>query len=170
LCLWLNERKEENNMTAPTFHVVNALAPVADFYSGGGAAFDTDIISARGHGVLFIIQSGVSAGAAANTITVEACSTITATATTTIPFLYRQCVATDVWSEWTAATATGFSAVNTASNSMFQIWVEPAEIAETGYEFVRLSGDETADHAVIGGILAIVLDPRYGPTTETMLT
>lgn len=157
-------------MTAPTFHVVNALPPVADFYSGGAGAMDTDIISPRGSGVLFIIQSGVSAGAAANTITVEACSTIAAAATTTIPFLYRQCVATDVWGEWTAATTAGFSAVNTVSNSMWQIWVDPAEIAETGYEYVRLSSDETADHAVIGGVLAIVLDPRFAPTSETMLT
>jgi len=143
---------------------------VADFYSGGASAFDTDIISARGSGVLFIIQSGVSAGAAANTITVEACSTTAAAATTAIPFEYRECVATDVWGEWTAATSAGFSAVNTVSNSMWQIWVDPQEIAETGYEYVRLSGDETADHAVIGGILAIVLDPRFAPTAETMLT
>jgi len=157
-------------MLAPTFHVVNALAPVADFYSGGTAAFNTDIISARGGGVLFVIQSGATAGAAANTITVEACSTITATAVTTIPFVYRECVATDVWGAWTAATTAGFSAVNTVANSMWQIWVDPAEIAETGYEFVRLSGDETGDFAVVGGILAIVLDERYGPTTESMLT
>jgi hypothetical protein len=156
-------------MQAPTFHVINAIVPVADVF---GTSNDSDIISPRGGGVLFIIYSGAVSGAAVNTITVEACSTIGAAATTEIPFMYRQCVATDVWSDWTAASvpATGFSADNTVANSMFQVWVDPAEIAETGYEFVRLSTFETGNFTILGGVLAIVIDERYGPTTESMLT
>ena len=152
-------------MTAPTFHIVNAIPPIADIEEGGML---TDIISARGGGVLFIYYTGVNAGAD-SAITVQACSTITATATTAIPFVYRSCVATDVWGDWAEATSNTFT-TSQVSNAMHQIWVDPAEIAETGYEFVRMVGTEDTDTTCLGGVLAIVLEPRYGPTTETFLT
>jgi hypothetical protein len=151
----------------PNFHVINALPPVADAFD---TAMDTDIIDAGvGDGVLFIIQEGATAGAGVSTVTVEASSTIAAAAVATVPFVYRQCVATDVWGAWTAATAAGFSATMTAANSMWQIYVDSAEIAEEGYRYVRLSTDETGDFAVLAGVLAIVVNPRYGPTTATAL-
>ncbi len=154
-------------MNAPTFHVVNALPPIADIEEGGMAS---DIISARGGGVLFIYYTGVNAGGD-STITVDACSTITASATTQIPFIYRANVATDVWGDWTAVTvaATGFTS-SQVSNAVHQIFVDAAEIAETGYEFVRLVGTEDTDNTCLGGILAIVIDARYQPTSETFLT
>ena len=143
-------------------HVINALPPVADAYN---SAADTDIIDAGGgEGVLFIIHNGVASGAGVSTITVEACSTITASATTTIPFVYRACTSGDTWGVWTAATATGFSATMTASNSMWQVYVDSAEVAEAGYRYVRLSTDETADFAVVGSVLAIVIPGRYAPS------
>ena len=151
----------------PTFHVINALPPVADAFD---TAMNTDIIDAGvGDGVLFIIHEGATAGAGVSTITIEASSTITATATATVPFVYRACVATDVWGDWTAATATGFAATMTAANSMWQVYVDSAEIAEEGYRYVRLSTDETADFAVLAGVLAIVVNPRYGPSMATAL-
>ncbi len=152
-------------MSIPNFHVVNALAPVADF---AATSFDTDIIRVEGEGILFVVQQGVNAGGI-STITVEACSTITATAVATVPFIYRSCVATDVWGEWTAAAATGFSSSAVAA-SMHQIYVDAAELAEEGYAYVRLSGDETTDLAVIGSILAIVIGGRYTPRITTLLT
>jgi hypothetical protein len=154
-------------MSIPNFHVVNAIQPVADF---AATSFDSDIVKALGEGVLVIIYSGAVSGAAASTITVEACSTITATAVATVPFIYRECVATDVWGEWTAAAATGFSALNTVAGSMWQIWVDSAELAEEGYTYVRLSGDETANFTILGGVLAIVVTGRYEPRTTTLLT
>jgi len=148
-------------------HVINALPPVADAFD---TSKDSDIIDAgAGEGVLFIIQEGATGGAAASTITVEASSTITATAVATVPFIYRQCVATDVWGAWTAATVTGFSMVNTAANSMWQVYVDSAEIAEEGYRYVRLSTDETANFAVTAGVLALVINPRYSPTIASAL-
>ena len=152
------------------FHVVNALPPIADGYSGGTQAMDTDIIDAgMGDGVLFILHNGVASGAAVQTVTVEACSTINGPATTTVPFVYRECVATDVWGAWTAATATGFSATMTASNSMWQVYVDSAEIAEAGYRYVRLSTDETANFEVVAGVLALVINPRYTPMPVSVL-
>ena len=65
------------------FHVVNALVPLADRFQ---ASSDSDIIDAGGGaGVLFVIQQGANAGGI-STVTVEACSTITATATSVVPF------------------------------------------------------------------------------------
>ena len=154
-------------MSIPNFHVVNAISPIADF---AATSFDSDIVRVEGEGILFIIYSGAVSGAAASTVTVEACSTITATAVATVPFIYRACVATDIWGEWTAAAATGFSADNTVAGSMWQIWVDSAELAEEGYKYVRLSGDETSNFTILGGVLAIVIGGRYEPRITTLLT
>jgi len=143
------------------FHVINALPPLADQFTGSD---DTDIIDAgAGEGVLFIVQTGAVSGAAASTVTVEASSTITATAVATVPFVYRVCLSGDTWGAWTAATTAGFSMVHTgsAANAMWQIYVDSAEIAEQGYQYVRMSTDETADFTVLAGILALIINPRY---------
>jgi hypothetical protein len=152
-------------MSIPTFHIVNAIAPVADF---ADTSFDSDVVEANGSGVLFIIQQGVSGGGI-STVTVEACDNVTPSNSTAVPFIYRSCVATDVWSEWTAATSAGFSS-SAVTNSMHQIYVDSAELAEEGYGYVRLSGDETTNFANIGAVLAIVIDGRYEPRTTTLLT
>ena len=151
------------------FHVINALPPLADQFA---TSSDTDIIDAGGGaGVLFIVQTGAVSGAAASTVTVEACSTITASAVATVPFIYRVCLATDVWGAWTAATTAGFSMVHTASaaNAMWQIYVDSAEIAEEGYRFVRMSTDETANFTVLAGVIAIVVDQRYEVQPSSLL-
>lgn len=149
------------------FHVVNALAPVADAFATN---MDTDIIDAGvGDGVLFVVHTGVASAAATSTFTVEASSTIGAAATAVVPFVYRECVATDVWGDWTAATTTGFLATMTASNGMWQIYVDSSEIAEEGYRYVRLSSDEGSGGAVVGGVLAIIVNPRYAPTIASAL-
>ncbi|KKN74782.1 hypothetical protein LCGC14_0386750 [marine sediment metagenome] len=153
-------------MGIPNFHVINAVVPVADAFN---TSFDSDIINAQGAGVLFIIQTGANASGGISTITVEACSTNTASAVATVPFIYRSCVATDVWSDWTAATTAGISS-SAVANAMHQIYVDTAELAEEGYGFVRLSGDETTAQAVTAGVLAIVIDGRYEPTPVTLLS
>jgi len=138
-------------------HIVHGLAPDTDAFAG--ATVNSDVIDAAGSGVLFIIYKGVGT-TGTSTVTVEACDDITPTTTAAVPFTYRTNTATDVWSAWTAATAAGF--VTTAgSNHIYQVWVDPAELAEEGYRYVRLDMAEEADGAVLGGILAIVLDPRY---------
>jgi len=152
-------------MGIPNFHVVNAMAPVADMFD---TSFDSDVINAQGGGVLFIIQQGVSGGSI-STITVEACDDKDASNSAVVPFIYRSCVATDVWGDWTAATTAGFSS-SAVTNSMHQIYVDGAELAEEGYGYVRLSGDETTNFANIAAVLAIVIDGRYEPAPATLLT
>ena len=144
------------------FHVVNALVPVAD-------AFDTlkytDIIDAgMGEGVLFILQMGATAGDSAPIILMNASSTITATAETAVPFVYRACVGTDVWGDWTAVAATGVTLDTTTANSMWQFYVDSAEVAETGYRYLRMSIDEVNNLAQTAGILGLVINPRYAMT------
>jgi len=149
------------------FHVVNALSPVADAFD---TAKDTDIVDAgAGEGVLFLIHCGAVTGAAVNTVTVEASSTIGATAVATVPFVYRACVATDVWGDWTAAAKTGFSAAMGGANAMYQVYVDSAEIAEEGYQYVRLSTDETGNFEVVAGVLALIINPRYAMQPSSVL-
>ena len=149
------------------FHVVNALPPVADAFN---TAMDTDIVDAgAGEGVLFLIHCGAVTGAAVNTVTVEASSTIGATAVATVPFVYRACVATDVWGDWTAAAKTGFSAAMGGANAMYQVYVDSAEIAEEGYQYVRLSTDETGNFEVVAGVLALIINPRYAMQPSSVL-
>ena len=152
-------------MTAPNFHVINAIAPIANW---AGTTFDTDVVDAGvGDGVLFLVIQGVNAGGV-STVTVEASDDTDANNVTTVPFVYRTCVATDVWGAWTEATTAGFSS-SAILNSMHQIYVDGSELAEAGYRYVRLSGDETAANAVIGCVAAIIVNPRFGPTTLTAL-
>jgi hypothetical protein len=151
------------------FHVINALPPEADAFA---STENTDIIDAGGgEGVLFIVHTGAVSGAAASTVTIEASDTIGANAVALVPFVYRVCLATDVWGAWTAATTTGFSMVPTgsAANAMWQIYVDSAEIAEEGYRFVRLATDETANFTVVAGVLALIINPRYAPQVESAL-
>jgi hypothetical protein len=150
-------------------HMVNALPALADRFD---TAANTDIIDVGGGaGVLFCVNTGAVSGAAASTVTVEACSTITATATTAVPFIYRTCLATDVWGAWTAAAVAGFSMVHTASaaNAMWQIYVDAAEVAETGYRFVRMTTAETANFTVTASVTAFVIDPRFVAQVESLL-
>ena len=147
------------------FHVVNALPPVADVED---TSFDTDIVDAgAGEGVLFIYHTGVNAGGD-STITVEASDDISASTTAVVPFVYRSCVATDVWSDWTAATTAGFTS-SQVSNAMHQIYVDSAEIAEEGYQYVRLSATEDTNAAVLGGVLALIVKPRYALQPDSVL-
>ena len=147
------------------FHVVNALPPVADVED---TSFDSDVVNAQGGGVLFIYQTGANAGGD-STITVEACDDVTPSNQTAVPFVYRSCVATDIWSDWTAATTAGFTSSQVA-NAMHQIYVDSSELAEEGYGYVRLSGTEDTNAAVLGGVLALVMDGRYQLTPATLIT
>jgi len=148
------------------FHVVNVLPPLADQYAG---TQDTDIVDAgAGEGVLFVIQNGAVSGAAVSTITVEASDDVSASNVATVPFVYRTNLATDVWSDWTAATTAGFSAAMGA-NTMFQVYVDSAEIAEEGYQFTRLSTDETGNFTVLSGVVAYIMNPRFALQPDSVL-
>lgn len=145
-------------------HFMKGLDVVADAFSG---TVYSDIVQAAGEGVLFVLHKGVGA-TGTSTLTVEACSTITATATAAVPFIYRKSTGTDVWGDWAAVAATGF--VTTAGSSqLYQVYVDAAELAEEGYKYVRLAAVESVDSPVLGGILIAIVGPRYQPTVESLI-
>lgn len=144
-------------------HFVKGLDPVADFNNG---TVYSDIIEVMGDGVGFLYYKGVSAGADAATITVQASSTIAAGATSAVPFWYKVVDTTD--SGWTAATTAGFT-ITSGSSQLYEIRVPKDVFGSTGYKYARLSCAENADHAVVGAILAYVYGLRYGPQPVSLI-
>ena len=150
------------------FHWTSGLVPEADRFDGGAS---TDIVECRSAaGVFAIIFEGDSTGGTTTgTVTVDACDDVTPTNTTAIPFYYRSSTTFDTWGAWTAATATGF-VMPTGDNQMHQIWIPAANLAATGYGYVRVTVAETVNDPVDACILLAVVQQRYQPTTTTMLT
>lgn len=145
-------------------HFIQGLAPVADAFSG---TVRSDVINLKGAGLLFVIYKGVGA-TGTSTITVNACDNTTPSNRTAIPFHYRVNVTGDTWGEWTLATTSGF--VTTAGSAqMYQILVDAAELAEEGYGYAELTAVESVDSPVLGGIMAIVLNQRYGEQPESLI-
>jgi len=144
-------------------HFVKGIDPVADFNNG---AVTSDIIEVGGDGIGFLSYKGVSAGADAAVITVQACSTITATATSAVPFCYKVVATTD--SGWTAATTTGFT-ITQGSSQLYEICAPKDVFASTGYKYARLVATEVADHAVVGCVLCYVYGLRYAPQPVSLI-
>ena len=134
---------------------VQALVPVADFTAGD---VETDIYSMKNwSSITFFVFKG--AGAAGATVaTVQACSTITATATDDIAFRYSSNTATDVIGDLTDAASTGV-AITAGANEIWAITVNADELTQ-GYEFVRLVLTESDSTAVTGCVLAILSGGR----------
>lgn len=144
-------------------HVIPVLAPVADYGAGG---FNTDIVSMKNaEHCAFLVTMGANAGGA-QTFTVDACDDVSASNTTAIPFYYSillgtaDPVSTDVWSDVALATAAGVL-MTTAAYQTYLIEVNASQVMNTGYEFVRLTGAETTNAAITGGVLAILSGLRH---------
>jgi hypothetical protein len=121
----------------------------------------------QGAGFWGLIYKGVGT-TGTSTITIDACSTITATATTAVAFWYRVCTSTDVWGDWTQATAAGFT-TTAGSSQLYQVYVDADVIAATGYRFARVTAAEVVDSPVLGGILVGVIGPHFQPDNASML-
>lgn len=137
-------------------HFVKGLDPVADAFS---ATVSSDVVSLRDYSeCVFIIYKGVGA-VGTSTVTVEACSDFTPSATTAVPFYYRRIANSgDTHGAFTAATSSGF--VTTAGSSeLYQVVVTVDELALTGYSCARLKMVESVDSPVLGGILIELRQP-----------
>jgi hypothetical protein len=139
------------------YHVVNALVPAANAFA---STVNTAPINLKNfEHVSFVIQCGAGAvGTAA--VTVEACSDTTPTATLAIPFVYQECVSGDTFGAITKALATGF-VTSAAANKMYKIDVDADVLAASGYGYIRVKSVESVAGAIAGGILAILVEPRY---------
>ena len=148
-----------------SLHIIGGLPPATDAFSGTVA---TDIFEVSGAGAFFVYWMGTNAGVGNAQITVLACSTNTATATTAIPFKYKVSTTFDTWGAWTEATATGI-ATSTTSNNIYLINAEAGAIASTGYKYVKLVSVEAGGDAVYGCVLAGVINPRYQAQPSSLI-
>jgi len=139
-------------------HLIKGLDPVADAFDG---TVYSDIISCRNFKTIaFVIFKGAGA-VGTSKITVNASNNIVAGAETAIPFRYQRINPGDTHSTLTKCTAAGGFTTTAGSSEMYIIYVNASDVGATGYEFCRLSAVEVANAEVLGGILAIGLDPRF---------
>ena len=132
------------------------IAAYEDYSSGNPA---TDPISLENYdSVLFLVSKGAGAVGTA-TITVEACSTSGAAATTAIVFDYWVCTTIDTWSDRTRATTAGFT-TTAGADQMYAIEVHSSMLTAT-YPFVRLQVTQVDATATDGHIIAILGNSRY---------
>lgn len=138
---------------------IKGLDPVADAFEG---TVYTDIINMKNFNDLqFVVYKGVGT-TGTSTLTVEACDDTSASNTTAIVFKYKRCCNTaDVQGALTAATTSGFT-TTAGSSEIYVISVSAEDVASTGYGYVRLKAVQSVDAAVLGGILVIGYNERYG--------
>jgi hypothetical protein len=138
-------------------HVVNVLSPAANVFAG---AVPTKVINMKNWAsACFIVQCGVGAVGTA-TITIEACSDITPTLTTAIPFFYQECVTGDTYGPMIQAPVTGFTTA-AASHKVYKVFVLEQSLALTGYGYVRLKSTEVVVGAIAGGVVAVLSKGRF---------
>ena len=147
-------------------HVEVGINAVADFAAGD---VGSDIVNMKDHNrIVFVAHWGVGATGIVK-FTVQACSNLSASATTAIAFKYRTLTAEAAPGAVTDATAsTGYS--NSAgSNQVILVEVTAAAVNATGYQYVRLYCDETTDSPLLGGVLAIMLEPRFAENETSVI-
>jgi hypothetical protein len=145
-------------------HWIKGLDPVADAFSG---TVYSDIFEVAGDGAVFVIYKGVGVNGT-STITAEACSNTSAGATTALPFFYRACTTGDTWGDWTAATTAGFT-TTAGSSQLYEVRVPSEHVGAAGYAYIRLKAVESADEAVLGGILCGVYGLRYAEQPASLI-
>ena len=134
---------------------VKAIDPVADYTSGD---VETDIFSMKNwSSITFFVYKGVGTTGTA-TVTIQACSTITPTATDDIAFRYSSNTATDVIGDLTDVAATGVTI--TAGSSQIWAFTVNADELTNDYEFVRMVLTEVDSTAVLGGVMAVLSGGR----------
>ena len=139
-------------------HVVKGLDPVANAFAG---TVYSDIINMKGfEHIQFLIYKGAGAVGTA-TITVEACDDAAGTNVSGIPFTYQLATSGDTYSAPTAAAATGFKTTAGASQ-IYKIDVDASALGASGYGYIRLKSVEVDVGAVLGGIVAILTEAKYG--------
>jgi hypothetical protein len=150
-----------------TFRFVNALAPVADAFSGTVYPAGVNMKGiARG---CFIVQKGVGV-LGTSTITLLASSDNNHAASQAIEFTYRQIGADNkTIGAVTKATTAGF--VTTAgSGDMYAIEFDAKALAASGYKYVQLKAVESVNDPVLLSVLFIGTDQRFADDTSDIVS
>ena len=148
-------------------HVVPAVIPVADAFSGGVV---TEAVSLRDFArAALIIQTGAIEDAGiSNLITLQACTAADGTGATAIAFrsrtqLYSTTV--DTWGALTDRASTGynFAVANAVANATWYIDILASEVesALPGATFLRASIAETANKTITASGLWVLYGARY---------
>jgi len=141
-------------------HPIAGIYPVADFMAG---TVYSDVYSMKNaeHITFFIMKGAEATGT--SLITIEACSTAAAAATSAIAFKYKKCSSStseDTFGALTDVAATGLT-TTAAANEIYAIEVDAREIASSGYEFIRLKAVEQVNDPVTGCVFAVLSNLRY---------
>jgi hypothetical protein len=143
-------------------HVVKGLDPVADAFSG---TVYSDIISMKNHRhIQFLLYKGVGA-TGTSTITVEGSDDASGSNVSAITFKYQAVTSGDTHGALTAAAATGFT-TSAGSSQLYKIEVDASQLAASGYPYIRLKAVEVVDSPVLGGIVAILSEPRFDEAVQ----
>lgn len=158
-----------HNLLTENYHLAIGKSPVADFADTTSGT--SDIVNmANYHSFGAIIFWGVGTTGTV-TVTVEACSDTSATATTAIPFKYRVITggldAGDTHGTLTEATTSGFT-TTAGSHQIVVVEVNAEELGDTGYQYARVKLTEVVNSPILGGVLLFQGRPRFGVTSTTL--
>jgi hypothetical protein len=147
------------NLQVEKLHFVKGVDPVADAFSG---TVNSGIVNLRNYAtVQFVVYKGVGT-TGTSTITVVPVSDMSATASgSAVPFYYKAITTGDTQATLLEATAAGFT-TTAGSSQVYVIEIPVEELLASGYSYVRLRATEVVDSPVLGCILTILGEPRYG--------
>lgn len=146
-----------NSLLSERLKIVLGLAPVADAFAG---TVTSDVVALKKYGrALFGVLKGVGA-TGTSTLTVQASAASDGSSPAAIPFKYRRVASGDTAGDVTQATASGF--VTTAGSTEMYLIEVAAEDCPSGKPWVHVKAVESVDSPVVGAIVGILGDPRYG--------
>lgn len=146
-------------------HIIGGLRPDADALAGTAA---TDIFEVSGEGAFAILWVGAIDGATSQTITAVACDDTSASSTSAVAFRYKYSTTFDTWSAWAEATTAGITTSATADN-IYLLFVPAAELASTGYKYIKFQSVEGANQPADAMILCGVVNPRYQEQPSSLI-
>lgn len=145
------------------FHIVAGLSPSTDVYNGNPAS---DVISlANYERVVFLIHQLRNATSTAGTATVKVQQVDNPSASNAVdlPFYWAKKTtgASSVWGS-PALVAAGNTFTTTANeDTIYAVEANSRDLAD-GKKYVQLKLTESVNAPVLGSVMAILINPRYG--------
>lgn len=77
-------------------------------------------------------------------------------------FECRACLSGDTFTAWEAVSAGGYT-TTAGANQVYEVRITGQQVndAQNGYEWVELEMIESDDDPCLGGVLAVLSNPRY---------
>lgn len=146
-------------------HLVKGLDPVADAFAG--VVVSDAVKMANFEHVTFIVFKGVGAIGTA-TLTVEAVDNAAGDNPVAIPFRSRAITTGDTPGALTYREAAGFT-TGAGSSELYVVEVDAEKLAASGKGWVRLKSTEVVDSPIVGAILIVMSNPKFGPEFATAI-